>query len=327
MDIIRAIINRNRKIDLSDEVSGFYGTHRSGWAWAISNLKKLHNPHGALFDSFIERSFAWNPENIKTHKRPWIGFIHVPPNVPDWFQNYQSNDSVFKSQAFQESYPHCKGLFTLSNYHRKYLVNKLEVTINNLYFPTETPQLKWTWERFNKNKERKIVQSGWYLRKLHAIFQLPKSSFKKIFLKINYFSIDPLIEHERERLIARGEFTQDMYDTAETVEFVPNDAYDKLLSENILFLNLYDASANNTVIECIVRNTPLLVNPVGAVREYLGEEYPFYYDTLEEAVAKAENKDLVYKTHRYLKNHSFKDKLLGKYFLKNFQESEIYKNL
>src|SRR4030042_5552556 len=239
MALFRAITHRNCKIDLSDELSGFYGLHRSGWLWAISNLKKLHNPHGVLFDSFIERSFAWNPQKIRSHKRPWIGFIHVPPNVPEWFQNYQSNDSIINSSVFQKSYPFCRGLFTLSNYHRKNLVNKLHVPINNLYLPTETPQLKWTREHFEKNKDKKIVQAGWYLRKLHAIFQLPKSSYKKIFLKINYFSIDPLIERERERLMAQEEFTPDMYETAETIEFVSNDAYDKLLVENIFFLNLY----------------------------------------------------------------------------------------
>lgn len=328
INVLKSLFFLNhRKIDLADELSRFYGTHRSGWGWAISNLQPLHNPQGVLLDSFIERSFAWNPQKTRTHQRPWIGFIHVPPNVPDWFQNYQSNDAVFASKVFQDSYPYCQGLFTLSNYHRKSLVNKLDVSINNLYFPTETPQLKWTWDNFEANKTKIIIQIGWYLRKLHAIFQLPKSSYKKIFLKTNYFNYDSIIKYESEMLMARGELTQDMYNTAETIEFVSNNEYDKLLAENIIFLGLYDASANNTVIECIVRNTPLLVNPIEAVREYLGNDYPFYYETLEEAVAKAENKDLIYKTHQYLKNHSFKKKLSGEYFLKSFKDSAIYKSL
>lgn len=318
---------RNCKINLSNELSGFYGTHRSGWAWAIGHLKKLHNPNGIIFDSFIERSFAWDPNKVKTHKHPWVGFIHVPPNVPEWFQNHQSNDVVFKSKVFQDSYPYCKGLYTLSNYHKKSLINKLSVPINDLYFPTETPVLLWNWEQFERNNQKKIVQVGWYLRKIHAIFQLPKSSYKKVFLKINYFSIDPIIEKEREQLAELGEFNNVMYDTAETIEFIPDNEYDKLLSENILFLNLYDASANNAVVECIVRNTPILVNPIEAVKEYLGDEYPFYYETLEEAIEKAENIELVYKTHQYLKNHKIKKKLSGDYFLKSFKNSDIYKNL
>lgn len=328
MGLIKNILTRNRKIDLADELSGFYGKHRSGWAWAISHLKSLHNPRGVLFDSFIERTFAWDQDNIGTHKRPWIGFIHVPPNIPDWFQNYQSNDAVFASEAFCMSYPYCRGLFTLSDYHRKYLDDKLNVQINTIYHPTETPDLKWTWNNFEKNKEKKIIQVGWYLRKLHAIFQLPKSPFKKVFLKVDsYVDIKPIMNKEREMLIAKKEFTQDMYETAGTMEFVFNEEYDRLLAENILFLNLYDANANNVVLECIARNTPLLVNPVGAVKEYLGDDYPFYYDTLEEAAAKADNKDLIYQCHQYLRNYSCKKKLSGEYFLKSFKVSEIYTRL
>ena len=39
-----------------------------------------------------------------------------------------------------------------------------------------------------------------------------------------------------------------------------------------------DASAVNTIIECKVRNTPVIVNRLPAVVEILGENYPFYYN-------------------------------------------------
>ena len=99
------------------------------------------------------------------------------------------------------------------------------------------------------------------------------------------------------------------------------------LSENIMFAELYDASANNLVIECIVRNTPLLINPIEPVGEYLGREYPFFFSSHEEAVQKANNLDLVRQTHEYLKNHPIKEKLTGEFFLKSFKNSEIYNNL
>ena len=61
-----------------------------------------------------------------------------------------------------------------------------------------------------------------------------------------------------------------------------------LLCRNIAFVELHDAGANNTVVECIARATPLLVNKLPSVVEYLGAGYPFYYDSLEEAAEKAE---------------------------------------
>jgi polysaccharide pyruvyl transferase WcaK-like protein len=79
-------------------------------------------------------------------------------------------------------------------------------------------------------------------------------------------------------------FLEDVKSKCESVEFIQhlqNNDYDKLLSENIIFLNLVDASAVNTVIECAVRNTPLIVNKHPAVVEILGDKYPLYYTSTD----------------------------------------------
>ena len=60
--------------------------------------------------------------------------------------------------------------------------------------------------------------------------------------------------------------------------------YDDLLTNNIVFVDLFDASANNTVLECIVRRTPIIINNIGAVSEYLGKDYPLYFENLEESL-------------------------------------------
>ena len=41
--------------------------------------------------------------------------------------------------------------------------------------------------------------------------------------------------------------------------------YDCLLSENVVTIELFDASANNVIVECIARNTPIVVNRHPAV--------------------------------------------------------------
>jgi hypothetical protein len=61
--------------------------------------------------------------------------------------------------------------------------------------------------------------------------------------------------------------------------------------------------------------------------EYLGEDYPFYFSSMEEAAHKAEDFDLVYQAHQYLLNHPIKEKLTGEYFLKSFVDSEIYQSI
>jgi hypothetical protein len=316
-----------QKIDMGDQLEGFYGQHRSGWSYALRFLSCLQAANGIWLDSFVERTFCWHPRGPRANLQPWIGFIHIPPHVPEWFQSEQSNDSIFRTDLWKQSLPFCQGLFTFSRYHRLSLEKKLALPINNLLFPTEEPDLKWSWERFAANREKKVVQVGWWLRKLHTIFMLPTRSYKKIFLRITHADLDGLLRRERSILVQQGKFADTMYDTVEQILYIPHKAYDRLLAENIVIMDLYDSSANNTIVECIVRRTPLLINRLDAVVEYLGEEYPLYFSSLEEAAAKMENRDLLFAAHQYLDALPIRRQLSGECFLKSFANSKIYQSL
>jgi glycosyltransferase involved in cell wall biosynthesis len=316
-----------RKIDVADQLKVSYGSHRSGWGYAIQCFKELHNPAGVLMDTFIERTFYWHPRGIRPHLRPWIGFFHVPPTIPEWFMSEQSNDRIIQSPAFQQSLPFCRGIFVLSKYHQRSLKKKIGVPINALIHPTEIPDLKWTWDRFRANKEKKLIQIGWWLRKFHSIFLLKTDRYKKVMLGVNSPHARELMQREADMLKKRGIFSPEMYRGAAVVPFLPNSEYDRWLSENIVFIDLYNASANNVIIECLARSTPILVNPLPPVKEYLGKDYPLYFTSLEEAAAKAEDVDLVYKAHQYLLDHSIKPKLKREYFLDSFIHSDIYTKL
>src|SRR5690606_4884423 len=77
-------------------------------------------------------------------------------------------------------------------------------------------------------------------------------------------------------------------------------AYDRLLAESIVFMELVDASANNAIIESIVRETPVVVNRHPAVVEYLGSGYPLLYDDLSE-VYELLTMQRIRAAHEYLK--------------------------
>ena len=96
------------------------------------------------------------------------------------------------------------------------------------------------------------------------------------------------------------EMITENYNSVDIIEHLSDIDYDILLSENIVFLNLVNSSAVNTLIECIVRNTPLLVNKLPAISELLGEDYPFYYSDYEEAHSKISDIELVKQTHEYM---------------------------
>ncbi|MFN0012236.1 MAG: hypothetical protein ACKVS8_11405 [Phycisphaerales bacterium] len=312
------------RINLKNQAAEHYGNHRSGWAFAVHSLLPAHDERATYLDTFVERTFVWDPPSAQAIREPWLGFVHVPPNVPRWFMAHQSNEAMFATPAWQESLPHCRGLFTLSEYHRANLAPKVPVPVESLLHPTEDAALKWSPDAFARNPHKCVIQVGWWLRVLHGIFELPECGLHKVFLKARREPfLDQLmaVEHEfRQRL---GLFRPSMYASARIVDFVASSQYDQLLSHNIVFLNLYDTSANNAVIECIARQTPILVNPLPAVVEYLGADYPLYYRGMIEAAEKARNTDLLIKAHEHLAALHAKRPLSGERFRETLVNSPL----
>jgi hypothetical protein len=113
-----------------------------------------------------------------------------------------------------------------------------------------------------------------------------------------------------------------------TVEFLGNAEFDKLLSENVVFIDLVDASAVNTIIECTVRNTPILVNPLPAVVEYLGPRYPLYWQGQRTAAQLRPllARDRLIAASVYLSRLD-KSRLRISHFMEALQSSAIYKSL
>jgi hypothetical protein len=109
------------------------------------------------------------------------------------------------------------------------------------------------------------------------------------------------------------------------IEKVSNEKYDDLLSQNIVLFDFYDISASNLLVECIVRNTPIVVKKHPAVIEYLGENYPLYFEDLSE-VNKMLTSDNIKSAFDYLIKIDKSKFTIGK-FMKNFMGSEIVKKL
>ena len=111
------------------------------------------------------------------------------------------------------------------------------------------------------------------------------------------------------------------------LEYLQNDEYDKLMTENIVYINLVDASAVNTIIECIVRTTPIIVNKHPAVVELLGKDYPLYftasstdYSLINVQVYNMLCSDrLIRRAHKYLK-HMDKSRFHIKSFVTEFEK-------
>lgn len=324
------------KINISGQIS--YNYHRSGWEMVIKLLSEYHRDDATLFDTWLERTFAWEKNRnselrLIPYREPWIGVFHHPPNTPNWCTENATPNVMIQSKEFQESLPTCKGIYVLSKYHQDFLKCFVKnVPIEVLYLPTEIPKLKFNFDEFINNNNKKIINIGWWCRKLSSIYQLEvdRSIYQKIRLFLPTTHLRPGAPElilEIEKGFRGTELSEDMKRSVIDVRYMPNDEYDDLLSKNIVFLDLYDANANNAIIECIARGTPILVNPLPAVVEYLGEKYPFYFTTLEEASKKIKNIALIKITHEYLLDSNLIEKITGEYFIKIIREGQIWKSL
>lgn len=104
-----------------------------------------------------------------------------------------------------------------------------------------------------------------------------------------------------------SEYLQKIQNNVDVLDYIDNEAYDEILTKNMVFLHLVDGSAINTLIECIVRTTPIFVNRHPAVVEILGETYPLYYTiddthTIPNLDAILRDSTAILRAHQYLVN-------------------------
>ncbi|MDD3744280.1 MAG: hypothetical protein PHX54_11705, partial [Lentimicrobiaceae bacterium] len=305
-----------------------YGNHRNSFNALITSLEPLNKGQGGVrFVPFLERQFVWGDcsadgeaasSNPRPIIEPWIGILHVPFDTPDWFEHSVNPRHFFKNALFQESLPFCRGLITLSNDLEKDLAKYLpDLPSLSLKFPT-TFKVK-LWELQNYLKQPCIVQVGDWLRKLQAIFRINSKNHRKIMLLKNYTA-----DFLQRDITVFGDFRND---SVEMIKYVSNEKYDELLSQSVVLCLMYSTAANNILIECIARATPIIVNPLPGAVEYLGEDYPLYVQDDIEASAVLAKPSLIEMANTYLLRRRAEIDLSYHGFCRSLGTSMFYKNL
>jgi len=214
---------------------------------------------------------------------PWVGFIHYP--VFPSTMNYSSDEelkNIVKSRTFIESKPYCKCIIALSEHSKQQVSQYItDIPIEVIYHPAASTDDKvehFDKKKYIKNKDKSVLQIGYWLRKMDTIYKLDlkKIKFKKKWLpggtywkdmfKIMYKNSENMLEDK----------------TVDIILDLNHKEYDTLLSENVVLLNVFEASANNTLLECMSRNTPIILNRHPAFEEYIGEKYPLFFDNEDE---------------------------------------------
>lgn len=293
-----------KKIKLSHPFS--WANHRGGWRYVVDILlENFHHPHGVLFVSAIENVMVTEVPILE----PWIGVVHQVPR--HYIREFPDLVRMLESETWKRSIPYCQGLFVISKYVQHYLeANGVSVPINHIYYPVDPDCLPFDYDSFMSHKNRRVLFVGEFLRRFESFEQLEAPGYEKAILSNEEF--------EKSRIDCR-DIT--VYPCA------TDEAYDVLLKNSIIFVDLYDAPANTLVIECLIRNTPLLINRLPGIVEYLGEDYPFYFDSIEEANRKLANDDIIKSTYEYLQSSPMKSRIGKAHFIEHMATSTIYRNL
>lgn len=252
------------------------GLHRSGWPYVYSHLQKINDKNGSiLLDDFVEQNFCYK-HNPEVYTQPWVGIFHHPPNPPYFSNENERLSNMVNMLEFKESAKNLKAAITLSEYSASYLREVLKCPVYVIKHPAYIPGEKWSFEKFLDDGAR-ILQLGFYLRNTQLINQidpLPASKKTRLWTRKSWVrEYDRKVQEFWEEVGGR-----ETKDVAEDLLFLPPSQFDKLLTNSVVVMEVFDASANNGVLDCIVRNTPLIINKHPAVVEYLGEDYPLYFD-------------------------------------------------
>jgi hypothetical protein len=306
---------------VKEEVIGGH-VHRSGWPYVLRSLTPLFDDKAQIvFDDFLEKTICNKREGYRklVHNDPWIGICHYPYDTPSWYETEHLRDLPHQD-SWAESLANMRLCITLGENLATWVRKNWDVPCAAIKHPTEIPDITWSKESFYNNKEPLLLQVGWYLRNTHAIFQVDAPPFlTKAWLRsarqVAERNHDRCEKHFKPKRVYKG--------IVREMKHVKNDVYDILLSRNVVFVELITSVANNTIIECIARNTPIVVNRHPGPEYYLGKDYPLFYNEFGE-LRDLITLDRIIAAHEYLKclskswlsGSSFRESLINE-FLKS----------
>jgi len=290
------------KIQIPQETLNLYPHHRFGWRRVIQELNN-HCPNlsdATFLEPFFERVFLYNEDAYRAKRykhNSWVAFFHEPPiNSSRSFKNHVDR---LHNQGFLR---HLKGIFTLTNFQKKHYENLPHlkgIPISNLLHPINYP-IKWDINNFNYSA-------------LHIGNNYRNIGFFRRYNFPNFIKNNIIIGHKS------------------CTQSVSNEEYDKLLTSSFVFQKYFDCAASNTIIECIATETPIIVNQIEAIEEYLGESYPLFYRSTNELDYFLSSKDVflnkIIEANSYLKELNSKELFTYENFLHNFYNSEVYNSL
>lgn len=312
------------------------GDRRARWATALRALGPLHASGGVLFDECVDATFGWvDPlrSTRRVHVTPWVGCVHGVPAPPAHLVPFARHGlpALWRTPELQRSLEHCRGLFTFTERAGDWLRDHTSIPVSVVPRPFDAPRAQFDFERFARGSERQLVQLGWWMTRLNAICDLPIVIGNA--LGVSKIRGVPAAHHRMAVGLARADRERDGWSapgailaTTDAGALAPADRV-RVFETAVVFADLYDANADPVVAECIGSATPVLVNRHPAVVEYLGREYPLYFDSLDDAAAKVVDLDVIESAHQRLCSDEVRLRATPAAFMSAIRDSDVYAGL
>jgi polysaccharide pyruvyl transferase WcaK-like protein len=270
--------------------------HVNGWAWCVRGLQdhiiKMDrlDKCNIIIDDYLDATFGWE-SSIRSivgklpYKNNWLGFLHHT------FEKSVKNNAeqVLNNPLFKESLPYCRVIFVFSENFALQLQTLLpEVNIQVITHPKEMNGATWSLEKFQKNP--RIVQIGGFMRDPLGIYKLALNNKQSSWISKCILNGPQMSSYRRpqdlqvvisgKKNVFHREFqtwVNEKLSEVEEISELTKDDYIELLECVVVMLPLIDVSACNTLLECIVMKTPVIVPDLDALRSVLPSDYPLFY--------------------------------------------------
>lgn len=262
--------------------------HFYGWGYIINEYIKQTKlcPEGVVLDTWVDQRNNTSQLKLLTQNK-WVGILHATPKAPSSNYNYNLGRFI-NSDNFKLSKHNCIYLITTSEHSKKHLTSITDLPVKVLLHPKPDTGNYFDIDYYISKPI--IRHSGFHARNIDRFL-----SFKTGLQKIIY----------SDREIYNSTYLDALkVNTSDVIfksKYLNNYNYIKIFTRTIGYNYFNDCSASNSILEHIMTRTPLIVNRIPPVEEYLGKDYPLYLDRINGNVDKhLQDKDFLNDVSTYL---------------------------
>lgn len=272
--------------------------HYYGWGSIVNDLSQAvkFDNSGIILHTFADCIF-WPDKKRTLPKEPWIGFVHSAVGGQPGREQKYSIDNLLTHPSFVSARDKCKALIVLTDHTRNYLRKQVNIPVLKVTHPKFYAGKMFDIDRYMSSP--KLRHSGFELRDVARFFTTYTSIPKEMYIGQQYNH--DLVKRE---LLHHG-VTPNTCLVNIIYKFLNNQQYSEQLISTIGFSCYYDCAASNAILEHIMSHSPLVVNRIPPIVEYLGEDYPMYYENISHNLDQyLLDKSFVQQTSDYLKQRS-----------------------